>query len=64
VHNITIIDRAFGEERRKGETAEGRNGGRAEWQYSYIPNLPDIFTVHTDTNDDTNILIFYSIEGV
>ncbi len=43
-------------------TAEGRNGGRAEGQYSYIPNLPDIFTVHTDTDDDTDTLIFYSID--
>jgi hypothetical protein len=46
---------------KKGRMAEWRNGGRAEWQYGYIPNLPDIFTIHTD-NDDTNTLIFYSID--
>ncbi len=33
-----------------------------EWQYSTIPNLPDIFTVHTDTDDDTDTLILYSID--
>ena len=27
--------------------AEWRNGGMAEW-LSYIPNVPDIFTVHAD----------------
>jgi hypothetical protein len=26
--------------------------GMAEWQKGYIPNLPDIFTVHADANDD------------
>ena len=28
--------------------AERQNGGMAEWRTGYIPNLPDIFTVHTD----------------
>jgi hypothetical protein len=30
--------------------------GTAEWQKGYIPNLPDIFTVHAndDNNDDDN----------
>jgi hypothetical protein len=28
--------------------------GTAEWRKGYIPNLPDIFTVHTDTNTDTD----------
>jgi hypothetical protein len=44
---------------RNGGTAERMADGRiadyngtAEWQKSYIPNLPDILTVHT--NDDTN----------
>jgi hypothetical protein len=49
VHNTTIINRAFG--------AERWNGGLMEWQYGYIPNLPDRFTVHasdTDTDDDTD----------
>jgi hypothetical protein len=32
----------------------------AERQYGYILNLPDIFTVHTDTDDVT--LIIYSIK--
>ncbi len=36
------------------------DGGTAEWQKGYIPNLPDIFTVHAD-NDDT-LLIIYSID--
>jgi hypothetical protein len=26
--------------------------GTAEWRKGYIPNLPDIFTVHADDNDD------------
>ena len=32
------------------------SGGTAEWQIGYVPNLPDIFTVHTDDddNDDTD----------
>ncbi len=46
------------------------NGGTAEWRKGYIPNLPDIFSVHADTNiednndddDDDDTLIFYSIE--
>ncbi len=36
---------------------EWRNGGMAERWKGYIPNLPDIFTVHAnddDTNTDTN----------
>ena len=47
---------------RRAEWRNGRNGRRAEGQYSYIPNLPDIFKVHTDTNDNTDTLIFYSID--
>jgi hypothetical protein len=38
----------------------GGNGGAAEWRKGYIPNLPDIFTVHAaaaaddnDNDDDT-----------
>ncbi len=38
------------------------DGGTAEWRKGYIPNLPDIFTVHADTDDDDNTLIFYSID--
>jgi hypothetical protein len=33
------------------------DGGTAEWRKGYIPNLPDIFTVHANDNDtdtDTN----------
>jgi hypothetical protein len=31
------------------------DGGTAEWQKGYIPNLPDIFTVHAnDDNHDDN----------
>ncbi len=26
--------------------------GTAEWRKGYIPNLPDIFTVHADDDDD------------
>ncbi len=26
--------------------------GMAEWRKGYISNLPDIFTVHADNNDD------------
>ncbi len=28
--------------------------GTAEWQKGYIPNIPDIFTVHADDIDDNN----------
>ncbi len=28
------------------------DGGTAEWQKSYIPNLPDIFTVHANNDND------------
>ncbi len=48
-----------------GRTAERMADGRIadyngteEWRKGYIPNLPDIFTVHTDTDTDT-LLIFY-----
>ncbi len=37
------------------------DGGTAEWRKGYIPNLPDIFTVHADDDNDTT-LIFYSID--
>ncbi len=30
----------------------GGNGGTAQWRKGYIPNLPDIFTVHANDNDD------------
>jgi hypothetical protein len=31
------------------------DSGTAEWRKGYIPNLPDIFTVHADDdNDDTD----------
>ena len=39
--------------------AERQNGGMAEWWTGYIPNLPDIFTVHTDDIS----LIFYNIQA-
>ncbi len=47
--------------------ADGRiadYNGTVEWQKGYIPNLPDMFTVHADTDDDDDddTLIFYSIE--
>ncbi len=58
-----------------GRMAEWRNGGwrndgmaeggTAEWRKGYIPNLPDIFTVHADTDVDTDnddTLIIYSID--
>jgi hypothetical protein len=40
------------------------DGGTTEWRKGYIPNLPDIFLVHTDDNDDDDnddddTLIFY-----
>ncbi len=37
--------------------ADGRiadYNGTAEWRKSFIPNLPDIFTVHTDEDTDTD----------
>jgi hypothetical protein len=37
---------------RTAERKEWQNGRTAVWQYGYIMNLPDIFTVHTDTDDD------------
>ncbi len=30
------------------------DGGTAEWRKGYIPNLPDIFTIHADDDDDDN----------
>ncbi len=51
---------------RIGKMAEWRNGGwrndgmadggMGEWRKCYIPNLPDIFTVHADADaaDDDN----------
>jgi hypothetical protein len=31
------------------------DGGTAEWRKGYVPNLPDIFMVHADDdNNDTN----------
>ncbi len=51
-------------ESRSGRMAEWRNGGwrndrmadggTAEWRNGYIPNLPEIFTVHAAANDDDN----------
>ncbi len=42
-----------------GRMAEWRNGGWrndgiAEWRKGYIPNLPDIFTVHADDDNDND----------
>ncbi len=28
------------------------DGGTVEWRKGYIPNLPDIFTVHANEDDD------------
>ncbi len=28
------------------------DGGTAEWRKGYIPNLPDIFTVHAADDDE------------
>ncbi len=44
-----------------GGTAEGWNGGGAEWQYGYIPTLPDRFTVHR-RHRRRHLLIIYSID--
>jgi hypothetical protein len=30
------------------------DGGMAEWRKGYIPNLPDIFTVHAATNNNND----------
>ncbi len=51
-----MAERNGGREWRNG-MAEWQNKmaglqGTAEWRKGYIPNLPDIFTVHAD--DDTN----------
>jgi hypothetical protein len=65
VHNSTIIDWAFDEERQNGGRAELRNGGTAE-QHSSRSNgyLSTSFMVHADDDDDDDdvTLMIYNIE--
>ncbi len=37
--------------RNGGKNGGMANGGTVEWWNGYMPNLPDIFTVHTDDTD-------------
>ncbi len=48
---VGMVERGNGNipERQNGRTAE-----RLHTRNGYIPNLPDIFTVHTDTDTDTD----------
>ena len=41
---------------RKGGMAEWRNGVMVDWWLGYELNLHDLFTVHTDTDDDDDTL--------
>ncbi len=57
VHNSTIIDWAFGEERQNGGRAERRNGGTAEEQ-SRVAVRMDTYLLHlwyTPTTTTTSL---------
>jgi hypothetical protein len=57
VHNLTIIDWAFGEEQQNGRLSERRNGVTAEKQSSCSNGyLSTSFMVHGD--DDVTLIIY------